>query len=485
MRISEKALGLNHPITAWIVVGLSNVLRNQKKYREAEDLIRAKLLCLGQDIDESFAEKPNFNALILLENYATILDDQDDYKKALRVRLKLRDVYCQTFSEGHLDAIMALQNLGYSYQNLDRYDDAEGCFREAWELRQKVLGPDHRATLLSASYLGKVLIDQETTDKAIEAEIITKEVFQRRKAQLGDQHEETLISAHNLGRAFYTQKKWVESEHWLKLALRGREASLGEFNSATQNTRAHLGGALYQQHKFDEALAIWNKELEGVRKSGPDRYDVIRVEGGIAMTFSKMGRTQESGRLYEEMVNRCHEIYQRYKREGNISQAVLAREQTFYIFDVWKGRNHQCTRTALANIVRMHVEFGRHREAEKFLSKLLEATDRVAWLYEYNGNRLSRLLLWEGSSEGFMAKEFLQVFCDVDGEEWLDTETVDLTREVAADVVCRDMGEPVLDTFRNLDRHFTERKEKYCKEVAGLKQELATLSANREEDDPF
>ena len=84
---------------------------------------------------------------------------------------------------------------------------------QALEMRKKLLGTEHRDTLIS---MGNLASTYSRQGKWSEAEQLEVQVFNMRKKHLGTEHPGTLISMGNLARTYSRQGKWNEAEQLAK-----------------------------------------------------------------------------------------------------------------------------------------------------------------------------------------------------------------------------------------------------------------------------
>ena len=78
------------------------------------------------------------------------------------------------------------------------------------DVRNKVLGPDHRDTLISMVHLSRTYSDQR---KYEDAEALQMKVLDVRKKVLGPDHPNTLTCMANLARTFADQGKHEQAQN--------------------------------------------------------------------------------------------------------------------------------------------------------------------------------------------------------------------------------------------------------------------------------
>jgi len=73
--LSERILGKDHPTTIWCVVNMSEIFREQKKFDQAESLLREQLLLKQQLPEGDLANVPDIGILTIMSNLADVLND--------------------------------------------------------------------------------------------------------------------------------------------------------------------------------------------------------------------------------------------------------------------------------------------------------------------------------------------------------------------------------------------------------------------------
>jgi tetratricopeptide (TPR) repeat protein len=146
-----------------------------------------------------------------------------------------------------------LHVLGWSYQIMGKYKEAEEMDRQALQLKETVLGKEHPDTLASMNNLANSLCQQ---GKYAEAEKIHRQTLQLKEILLGKEHPDTLMSMNNLAESLRQQGKYIEAEgiHWQTLQL--KETVLGKEHPDTLMSMMNLTISLRQQGKYAEAEAM-------------------------------------------------------------------------------------------------------------------------------------------------------------------------------------------------------------------------------------
>jgi tetratricopeptide (TPR) repeat protein len=180
-------------------------------------VVCAVLVCLGVGISvacPATTQGPDVNAIVQLIA-------RGDHAAALEEAQKLEAATKAQFGINHTSYAQALNTLATVYMAQQKYDEAEGLYRRAMAIREKVLGDDHPDV----------------------AHTLT-----------------------NLSLVYSLQRKFGEAEGVLQRALKIQEKALGENDFTVATTLGLLASACLAQGKRQEADALYqrgNSIIEG------------------------------------------------------------------------------------------------------------------------------------------------------------------------------------------------------------------------------
>src|SRR5260370_17771024 len=89
-----------------------------------------------------------------------------------------------------------MQVMGHVYEKLGLYPRAQALQQQSVEIRQRVLGPEHPATLTS---MNELALDLDNSGHYAEAEKLEREALDISRRVLGPEHPDTLAIIYNLG----------------------------------------------------------------------------------------------------------------------------------------------------------------------------------------------------------------------------------------------------------------------------------------------
>eukprot|EP00850_Spirogloea_muscicola_P003597 SM000014S00385 [mRNA] locus=s14:1065956:1067775:- [translate_table: standard] len=183
-RISEAAFGVGHPITAFALDGLANVLKHlgQPSFVEAEDLF-----CQVVKIREAKLGREHSLTASAYRDYADLLMRIGDLRwteieQLLKSALRIHRTVAIASSPGDLQLARTLAKLAELYNEQQRHEEAEPLLRESIAIAKQVLGSGHTETQRLLEALRRSLQGQECFQ---EEESVIRSVLQLQAEERG------------------------------------------------------------------------------------------------------------------------------------------------------------------------------------------------------------------------------------------------------------------------------------------------------------
>jgi len=299
LEIRQKTLGLEDPATAASLTNLAELYEDLSQYNKAEpfyqEALRIRKKVLGPDHPDT-ATSLNDLALLYVRmgGYAKA---EPLYKEALETRTKV-------LGPEHPDTAISLNNLAGLYFQLGEYPKAEPLFKQALEIDQKVLGPEHPDTAMRLDNLGQLYLRMGEHVKAeplLEqalAEPLFRQALEIRQKVLGREHPATAISLNNLALLYHVMGDYAQAEPLYKEALDIRQKVLGREHPYTAVSLNNLAGLYEQTGDFAKAEPLFKEALEIRQKTvGPDHPDTASNLNDLALLEFDLGNIEEGKRL--------------------------------------------------------------------------------------------------------------------------------------------------------------------------------------------
>jgi tetratricopeptide (TPR) repeat protein len=174
-------------------------------------------------------------------------------------------IYRQSIGSGSKETGWAAHNLACSLYYLERYEEAEALWREAYDTLSPEFSDSQLAVItdsLVALYqrLGRPEeVDLWASRTGQDLLTRTRETLQQDLTKFGNDTLKVAEDHFLLGCALIRAKQYEESETHFREALRIRELRLGERNDLVAQAVHGLGVALFRQHRYDDAQPLYER----------------------------------------------------------------------------------------------------------------------------------------------------------------------------------------------------------------------------------
>ncbi len=220
---------------------------------------------------------------------------QGDLTGSLQCCREILAIRERTVGRLHPQYSAALGNLGNTYADLGRLDEAEVHLREALAIDRQVLTEEDGADLaITLNNLGSLLADQDRFAEAIE---LHRESLALRRRFHGEPSPAVLVSLNNLGFAQSGLGDDEAAERTLRDALRDSELIYGDAHPQTAIAWANLAAPLRKLGRHEEAEQLARRALAVFARSTGDRsWRVGTVRSSLGAVLLDQGRLAEAER---------------------------------------------------------------------------------------------------------------------------------------------------------------------------------------------
>ena len=200
--------------------------------------------------------------------------------------------------DDHRETLISIDNLAITVQKLGRYEEAEALFIEAHEGMRRVLGDDHRNTLMTIGNLGQVISE---SGRLAEAEPYHRESLDGLRRIQGPEGAEAMTALSNLGVLLHSMGRYPEAESMLREVLQTKRRVLGNDHPETLISMNSLAVALASLEEYDEAGSLYAESLEGYRRVlGDDHKETMMTLSNYGVFLTNVGRPDEGERYLSE-----------------------------------------------------------------------------------------------------------------------------------------------------------------------------------------
>jgi len=318
--------------------------RLQGRYIVAELMTRGALHGCGA------LEKGHPLSLEWMADLALILHDQRRHKEAESLCSEVLHMREKLLGREHRDTIISVSNLASILSAQGRYQDAERENRKALEVMQKetVFAKDDPDTLNTWSNLASVLREQ---GKYHQAETIYQQQLEAMTRRLSRNHPDTLVCMNNFAWTLQSQAKFKEAELINRQALERMEGVFEKKHPTTLTCKRNLAVILQHRGKSQEAYELSRQVLETAQKElGEKHPDTLISCSYVATILELQGKFKEAEGRYREVL------------EG---------------IRGFSGELHPNYLTALANLCNVLRSQGKHDEVEQIRRQALEMSVKL------------------------------------------------------------------------------------------------------------
>jgi serine/threonine protein kinase/tetratricopeptide (TPR) repeat protein len=282
------------------------------------------------------------------------------------------------------------ETLGETYGQMARYAEAREQFTRTLELRTRVLGAEHRETLVTKFNLAAMNL--QLGDLTTAGRLLAETMESRRKV-LGPEHSETLLTQSLLG---YVKQLEGDNEGALQiyretLALQKKVA--GPDAKDTVETMSSVADVLQDLGRLDEARAVAEELVaSATRLQGPEGRLTLQARSILAAILKDLGKYDESEKILREVLETKRKVFGPDHTEVFTTTNILAltleqlkkqAEAVGLLADIVEratkvlGPEHDTTLTYRANLGRMKQLSGDLEGSEREMREVLEIRERV------------------------------------------------------------------------------------------------------------
>ena len=326
----------------------------------------------------------------LLYNIARCFDIFGKYAEAEAMNRQALQLKEQVLGPEHPSTLSSMNNLAVALRQQGKHAEAEAMHRQALQLKEQVLGPEHPSTLDSMNNLALALDSQ---GKYAEAETMQRQALQLKEQVLGPEHPSTLDSMNNLALALDSQGKHAEAETMHRQALQLTEQVLGPEHPSTLDSMDSLAVALRQQGKHAEAETMHRQALQLTEQVlGPEHPSTLSSMNNLAVALYSQGKHAEAETMHRQTLqlkeqvlgpehpstlNSMDNLALALRQQGKYAEAETMHRQALQLTEQVLGPEHPSTLSSMNNLALALDSQGKYAEAETMHRQALQLTEQV------------------------------------------------------------------------------------------------------------
>ncbi|MBY0309496.1 MAG: serine/threonine-protein kinase [Phycisphaerales bacterium] len=263
-----------------------------------------------------------------------------------------------------------------------RSAEAEPLMREVAALREKLKGPDDRATLEARDAWASQL---QGLGKFDEAGVLFKETLERRGRKLPDSDGDMVTSLNNYGTFLRATGQPEAALPYLKRSAEGAEKGLGPEHPSALIAWGNYANTLVRLDRADEAVPILERVVAGQLKiNGPNHQHTAGAMNQLAgaLEYTTPARKEEAVARFREAIAAAersvgassratiayrNNLAQCLSEMGRYDEAVAEQRIAVEAIEKVRGPDHYDTHAMRGNLGKILLDAGRYNEAEPLI----------------------------------------------------------------------------------------------------------------------
>jgi tetratricopeptide (TPR) repeat protein len=355
---SEAARAESEAVTEF----LADMLASVDPGEQGRDVtVREVLDEAAKTVRQDFAEQPRIEAHLRHTMGSTYrgLGEFESAEANLRRAIDVRE---EVLGDEHRETLEAKFDMAMLYFFADRHEESESLFRTTLESSRRVLGEEDPATLKSMNWVANAL---RRSGRIQEAESLFVVTLDRMRRVLGEEHPETMSCRKNLA-SVYGVADWKRGEELLSLTLENYEIArraFGEEHPMTLGYLHDLASAYFGLTRHEEAESLFARALEIRRRVlGDDHPHTLASIVALSNVHRNQGRYAEAAAAMEEALEASRRVLgddvfhnnrwaralgNIYQSQGRFSEAESLYKEYLQIF----RRAQREKRTSTSNVL--------------------------------------------------------------------------------------------------------------------------------------
>jgi tetratricopeptide (TPR) repeat protein len=305
------------------------------------------------------------------------------YRQALEVRERV-------LGGEHPDTLVSVNNLAHVLYREGDYEGAEPLYRRALAANERVSGREHPSTLLNVNNLALLLYGK---GDFMGAESLHRRALEANERVLGKEHPSTLLSLNNLAELLASKGDYIGAESLHRRALEANERVLGKEHPSTLLGVNNLAGLLLRKADYAGAEPLIRRALEAQEGVlGREHPDTLQSLSNLACLLMSKGDYAAAEPLYwraleanERVLGKDHPstlqgvgslAFLLYKK-GDYAVAESLHRRAMAANERVLGKDHPSALPSVGGLAELLTSKGDYAGAEPLYRRALEAQERV------------------------------------------------------------------------------------------------------------
>ena len=301
--------------------------------------------------------------------------------------------------------------IGNAYRGLGDYDAAQAQLEKAVALGRDAAPEGSEELALAMNKLARLCASQ---GRLPQGEQLFREALDIRRRILGPDHEDVGVILNNLGFHLAEMDRFEEAEQMLREALALRRRLFGKESSEVATTLNNLSIVIGWSGRRGETIPLLREALAIDQKLRGEHVNVATTMDNLALALTDIGELEEGERLsgdslalrrkllgneHPHIAYGLHNLAYIKAQRGNISEAESLYRQALALDRKIHGSDHPNVASRCTNLASLLTRRGELEEAESLLNEALRISEAslgpshsrtLLTLYHLSGLELQR-----------------------------------------------------------------------------------------------
>jgi CHAT domain-containing protein/Tfp pilus assembly protein PilF len=321
---------------------------------------------------------------------ASKLRDAGKYEEALPLIERGREIRERVLGPEHRDVADAINLLASLYWYEGAYAKAEPLFQRALAIREKAFGPEHPQVAAVLHNLGVLYMD--TGDYA-KAESFYQRALDSSEKALGPDHPNVATILDSLANVYRRKGEYAKAEPLYQRGLAIRERSRGPDHPDVAISLHNLTLFYIEKGEYTKAEPLGQRALAIFEKAlGPQHPNVASVLQNLAILYNNKGNYAKAEQFHKrslaikektlgpdhpDVADDLNNLGEFYFKRGDLEQAERLTQRARAIWEKALGPDHPQVAIALENLATIYRERRNYVKAESLIQLALAVREKA------------------------------------------------------------------------------------------------------------
>src|SRR6266511_2481410 len=307
-----------------------------------------------------------------------------------RYEIRIAELRIATNDDRELQEARKLIKKGLEPQRAGKYDEAIPLIARALEIRERILGPDHRDVASTINVLANLYYYKGDYAKA---EPLYQRALDICEKALGPEHPGVADVLNNLALLYDELGEYAKAEPLHQRALGIREKSLGPEHPNVADVLNDLALLYRDRGEYAKAEPLYQRALVIREKSlGPDHpfiasslnnlADLFRYRGEYAKAETRYQRAlvireKALGPEHRDVARVLNNLAVLYRERGEYAKAEQLHQRALTIWEKAFGPEHPDVAQSLNGLANLYRERGEYAKAEPLFQRALAVLEKA------------------------------------------------------------------------------------------------------------